>query len=110
MRKLNFTLWALLLLVALCGAARAEEDADRAATSREPARMEVSEAPRSCPVCGKKTIAPIMYGLPNFTEELERDVREGKIVLGGCVVTDHDPQWKCTSCGALFYREHLSAL
>lgn len=83
----------------------AEDDASRAETRREPVRMELSEAPRSCPVCGKTTIAPIMYGLPDFNEELEHDVREGKIVLGGCVVSDHDPQWMCTSCGALFYQK-----
>lgn len=87
----------------------AEGDAERSENSREPIRMELSEAPHSCPVCGKDAVAPIMYGLPHFTEELERDIREGKIILGGCVITEHDPQWKCTSCGTLFYRKQLSA-
>ena len=30
--------------------------------------------------------------------ELEKEIDEGNIILGGCLVTDHDPKWECNSC------------
>lgn len=41
----------------------------------------------------------MQYGLPVFTPELERDVKEGRTVLGGCVISGDDPEWRCTDCG-----------
>ncbi len=43
-----------------------------------------------------------MYGMPGFSEELERDVELGKVVLGGCVVSEHDAVWECVDCGKTF--------
>ena len=40
-----------------------------------------------------------MYGYPVFSEELQRELDEGRIVLGGCVVTGADPAQKCRDCG-----------
>jgi len=36
--------------------------------------------------------------------ELAKDLEEGKVVLGGCVVTDDSPQWRCLSCGVKIYK------
>jgi hypothetical protein len=56
-----------------------------------------SEHP-ACPLCGSNHVASILYGLPDDSEELKRDVNAKKIVLGGCVITDDDPQWHCNEC------------
>ena len=59
------------------------------------ARSHVGNPP-SCPVCASPYTIPIIYGLPG--EELGRQAEEGSIALGGCVVSDDDPQWKCRAC------------
>jgi hypothetical protein len=52
----------------------------------------------TCPVCESSHIAKIEYGLPDFSEELERELDAKRVVLGGCVVTGDDPQWHCNEC------------
>lgn len=45
---------------------------------------------------------PILHGLPSF-EAFEAADR-GEVVLGGCLVTDDDPEFACTGfdCGLRF--------
>jgi hypothetical protein len=50
-----------------------------------------------CPSCGSTDVITILWGLrPPPDPELER---QGKIVLGGCCVTDDDPDYRCGECG-----------
>lgn len=105
MKKICLCLALFLFLLAALGTVKAMAEPEDA--QKEPAEITVSEKPDLCPVCGNSTVVPIMYGLPLFTEELNQAVAEGKLVLGGCVISDHDPQWKCTSCGALFFINNL---
>jgi len=50
-----------------------------------------------CPKCGsKKDVIPINYGLP--MPELMKKAERGEIRLGGCVVSENDPQWYCKKC------------
>lgn len=58
----------------------------------------MSKIPKQCPKCGAKSIAEILYGLPDFDEELNSDLKEGRLVLGGCIVSDDAPQWHCNEC------------
>ena len=67
-------------------------------------RYEFSRKPSKCPKCGSGRIASILYGLPAFSEKLEKDLEARKIVLGGCCIIDDDPVWKCTDCNAMFYK------
>jgi ribosomal protein L37AE/L43A len=61
----------------------------------------VLRKPNKCPDCGSIRIARIMYGLPDFSsEELKKDVEEGRIVLGGCIIAPDSPRWQCKGCGA----------
>lgn len=62
-------------------------------------RIERSRKPAKCPTCGGQPVARIQRGYPNFNQQLSDDLAAGKVVLGGCVVTDDDPRWKCTQCG-----------
>jgi hypothetical protein len=66
---------------------------------------EFSWKPRKCPACKSTGIASILYGNPAFYPELEADLEEKRIVLGGCMVTNDDPRWQCTTCDALFCRK-----
>ncbi|MCQ2348423.1 MAG: hypothetical protein MJZ65_04460 [Paludibacteraceae bacterium] len=59
--------------------------------------------PRKCPKCGGK-VARIFYGLPAYTEKLQADLDAGRVILGGCCRTEHDPTWQCTKCGQEFYQ------
>jgi len=49
-------------------------------------------------------MAEILYGEPAYSS-VERDLEGERIVLGGCVVNDHDPTWQCVDCGAQIYGE-----
>jgi len=48
-----------------------------------------------CPNCNKGWIARILWGYPEDTESLEEALEKKEIVLGGCLVTDHDPTLEC---------------
>ena len=51
----------------------------------------------SCPRGGKfDSVVPILYGMPagEAMEEAER----GEIALGGCLVGDIDPRYRCGRC------------
>ena len=58
----------------------------------------MEESILQCPLCNNKNIATIFWGYPSDMKELEKEIDEGDIVLGGCMVTDHDPKWECNSC------------
>ena len=68
-------------------------------------RHESPRKPRQCPACGSKLIAPILFGLPMFSEELENKLAAGQIVLGGCCISDDDPKWECVDCHAQVYEK-----
>lgn len=55
-----------------------------------------------CPKCGSQKIAPILYGMPAYDEEMERQLNEQELYLGGCCVSDNDPQFHCFGCGNNF--------
>jgi hypothetical protein len=58
----------------------------------------ISEIGRICPECDGKNIAFILWGYPSNLESMEVELSKKEIVLGGCMVTDHDPKWECNEC------------
>ncbi len=58
----------------------------------------LEERPAECPECGSERVARILYGLPDLSEELERQLDGGEVVLGGCMVSGDDPSWRCVEC------------
>lgn len=66
-------------------------------------RYKFARKPTKCPKCGSGQIADILYGYPEFSKELQKDLDEGKLVLGGCCVSGGDPKWKCVDCEADLY-------
>jgi len=53
-----------------------------------------------CPNCGSSNIAKIIWGLPDFTEELQKRIDAGEVVLGGCIPGRGD--YECNVCGTRF--------
>jgi len=60
--------------------------------------MKAKKKPDKCPECGSWRIAGILHGEPAY-HSIERDLEAGRIVLGGCVITDNDPTWQCVGWG-----------
>jgi hypothetical protein len=67
-------------------------------------RYEYATKPSKCPVCNSEKIADILYGYPDFSEELDNHIKSGDIVLGGCVVDGDEPAWKCIVCNTEFFQ------
>ncbi len=64
---------------------------------------------KKCPECSSSKIAEIHFGLPYFTEQFQKDVESGKIILGGCCRSeDEDPAWQCVDCGIEIYKEAIN--
>lgn len=49
-----------------------------------------------CQNCGGK-ILPIIYGLPS--PAMFNAAGNDEVFLGGCVLGENNPQWKCIVCG-----------
>ena len=58
----------------------------------------MTESNPMCPICKNKKTALILWGYTCLDEELQKAINNKEIALGGCIVTDHDPKWECTSC------------
>jgi hypothetical protein len=54
--------------------------------------------PLICPECGSERIATYLYGKVFDDPELSKDIKDGKIVLGGCILMRVNPKWQCTDC------------
>jgi hypothetical protein len=57
-----------------------------------------TNSPAQCPYCGGARVAAILYGLPAFDAQLDHDLEAGRIVLGGCCVSESAPDWRCGEC------------
>lgn len=55
-----------------------------------------------CPNCGKSKIAKIIYGMPAYTKELQKDIDEGRVVLAGCMIENDTPSYFCRWCKTKF--------
>ena len=49
-----------------------------------------------CTKCGSKNTVRIVYGYPS--QETLEIAKNGKVVLGGCIISDNDPVWHCNDC------------
>ena len=51
---------------------------------------------RQCPKCGSKNSVKFVYGMPSY--ELFEEAQAGKVKLGGCVITEDNPDYCCKDC------------
>ncbi|MPM32883.1 hypothetical protein SDC9_79449 [bioreactor metagenome] len=56
-----------------------------------------------CPRCGSLNAIQILYGMP--TRDAFLMAEEGKIKLGGCCITETDPEYYCKDCENEWSRE-----
>ncbi len=59
-----------------------------------------------CPRCKSESVAKLLYGMPAFSEKLEKDLTSGKVVLGGCEIDPLFPKWRCSTCKYEFSHEN----
>ena len=58
---------------------------------------------QTCPYCGSKNIAEYLYGYLDLDdEELEKQVENKEVILGGCIITDDNSSFHCNDCGMDF--------
>ena len=53
-----------------------------------------------CPTCGSDRVVPILYGFP--FGEMQEAADRGEAVLGGCIMSGHDPMKACLRCKTEF--------
>ena len=51
----------------------------------------------NCPSCNETTGVDIVYGMPGL--ELFEQAERGEIALGGCVIEENQPFYRCLACG-----------
>ncbi len=67
-------------------------------------KVRVSRKPKACPVCGSDRIATYLLGMPDFSnKKLQKEIDEGKIIIGGCCITEDDPKYHCFECDTDLY-------
>jgi len=55
---------------------------------------------KNCPVCKSSDgVREYLYGMPI------QPVDESRYVLGGCVIFDDMPDYKCLNCSTAFYKD-----
>ena len=55
--------------------------------------------PNACPSCGSTDVAEYLYGYVALDDELEQQLGEGKIILGGCEIGPDVLEYYCNACG-----------
>lgn len=54
-------------------------------------------APTEAPHCCDTTMTPVIYGYPG--ERLAEASMRGEVELGGCVIFEDAPMFRCLRCG-----------
>jgi len=63
----------------------------------------VVRKPKICPSGKSKNIGTYLYGLPDYSEKLQKDIDHGKIILKCCIFSEDDPKFVRVDCKAEFY-------
>jgi YgiT-type zinc finger domain-containing protein len=42
--------------------------------------------------------------MPAYDEKVQKDINEGRLILGGCIVSPDNPAWQCSKCGLEIYK------
>ena len=61
-----------------------------------------SQTTKKCPKCGENLIE-IIYGMPG--SELFEAEERGEVILGGCEVSDDQPEYRCKNCDVDYSRD-----
>lgn len=58
-----------------------------------------------CPECGGRPLARIEYGLIAPDEQLMAKLQAGRVMLGGCFISDDDPSRACLACDTVIWSD-----
>jgi|SaaInlStandDraft_6_1057023.scaffolds.fasta_scaffold292915_1 hypothetical protein len=56
---------------------------------------------RLCPKCRSDKVIPIVYGLIDSPDAIQK-IKNGEFDSGGCCVYEDSPKWKCRDCEESF--------
>lgn len=70
--------------------------------------IKVARKPKKCYKCSKSTVVKILYGMP--TDEALELSEQGKLVLGGCCISEISPEWVCTNCETEYKKNNDTSL
>lgn len=60
----------------------------------------------TCPHCGSSNIARVLFGLPSYSDEIQRQIDAGDVVLAGYHVPSFGGEpYLCHDCGLRFDQE-----
>lgn len=51
-----------------------------------------------CPKCKSKNICKIIYGYINVDDQIQQQIDQKKIELGGCIVGENSLEFRCNEC------------
>lgn len=51
-----------------------------------------------CPKCSSTNTCTIVYGLVGMDDTVEEELHKGMVHLGGCIITENDPDQHCNDC------------
>ena len=51
-----------------------------------------------CVKCGSTNVATYLRGMPVFSDELQKEIERGKIILGECKISEYQPKYRCNKC------------
>ena len=77
-----------------------DDDPGKVVATSEPAKT--ARRTRTCPRCGSRETVRIQYGMPAYSDHLAADLEAHRVVLGGCMVWDDQPDLSCIACGLEF--------
>ncbi len=63
----------------------------------------VKEKPFKCHICNFEPVSDLLYGVQIIDEQLQKDIDERKVLLGGCSLLDYSPKWLCSNCQTEYY-------
>ena len=52
----------------------------------------------NCPNCKSTQICEILYGYMDMTDDLQKEIDQGSIKLGGCIIGINSPKYNCNQC------------
>ena len=60
-----------------------------------------------CPKCSSDNLAEFLYGMPVNGPELENDLENNKIILGGCSILENAPNFRCNESEYEWEGDHV---
>jgi uracil-DNA glycosylase len=70
---------------------------------KDPTQSKVTKKPRACPSCNSKNIASYIYDVTTLTPKLQKDIEDGKAIIGEETITKDSPNFVCQDCGKEFF-------